>query len=56
LQTDIEKEENKSQYDFQEMKVKRVSEAVRESFKLGDHEKVSRVGSHEANLKPVSDE
>lgn len=30
LQTDLEKQENKAAYDFQEMKVKRVTEAVTE--------------------------
>lgn len=42
LQTDIEKEENKSQYDFMEMKCRRVSEAVQETFKLEALEKTQR--------------
>lgn len=48
LQTDIEKEENKAAYDFQEMKVKRVSEVVSEQFKLDDVYKTARAGSQEA--------
>ena len=56
LQTDIEKQENKAAYDFQELKVTRVCEAVAEEFKLEDHEKTARVGSDEADPGAVSDE
>ena len=49
MQTEIEKEENKAAYDFQEMKVKRVSQTVCEEFKLYELDKVQRIGSQEAD-------
>lgn len=57
MQTEIEKEENKASFDFQEMKTQRVSEAVCEQFKLHDLDKIQRIGSEEPeNDLRMSDE
>jgi len=56
LQTSIEKEENKQAFDFQEMKCRRVSEAVCEEFRLTPLEKVKRVGSDEQEPDKISHE
>ena len=57
LQTNIEKQENQSAYDFQELKVTKVCDFVSEEFKLVDLEKTHRIGSDEAEAEQkISDE
>lgn len=56
MQTSNEKEENKQAYDFQEMKVTRVSEQIADEFKLQLQEKLARIGSDEADPDRITDE
>ena len=56
LQTSHEKEENKSAFDFQEMKVTKVSESITEEFKLMEMEKTAKIGSNEADPDLITDE
>ena len=54
LQRDHEQQENQQAFDFQEMKVKKVSETIVEQFRLNEREKTARVGSDEVDPDQVT--